>query len=200
MVQNKEYVFCRYEKYWIPLILSCSPDFETDLTWSPPLDVAWVWHVHMLAPHHYRLDLSESPLKRIINHQPKDPLSQVAINKRKQTAIKWSQLYPDVPFDIDLNNIVQTEEFVSSFSYNIVEASSRQKLFYYQVLHYLLLYFVMLLNHFTFQVSLPHFTDRTFLSAGISRYAKFLYLKQTNPDVFLVPCYDIDIVWHTHQV
>ena len=28
----------------------------------------------------------------------------------------------------------------------------------------------------------------------------YLYLKQQNQQQFLVPCYDIDLVWHTHQV
>ena len=28
----------------------------------------------------------------------------------------------------------------------------------------------------------------------------FLCLKAAHPDKFLVPCYDIDIAWHTHQV
>ena len=51
-----------------------------------------------------------------------------------------------------------------------------------------------------FQVSLPHYTTRTFLRAAITRYAQFLFLKLKNPDAFLVPCYDIDLVWHTHQV
>ena len=32
------------------------------------------------------------------------------------------------------------------------------------------------------------------------RYAQFLLLQQLYPDQFLVPCYDMDIVWHTHQV
>ena len=51
-----------------------------------------------------------------------------------------------------------------------------------------------------FQVSLPHYTTRTFLRTAITRYAKFLSLKLKNPDQFLVPCYDIDLVWHSHQV
>ena len=28
----------------------------------------------------------------------------------------------------------------------------------------------------------------------------YLYLKQQNQQQFLVPCYDIDLMWHTHQV
>ena len=32
------------------------------------------------------------------------------------------------------------------------------------------------------------------------RYKMYLALKQEHKDKFLVPCYDIDLVWHTHQV
>jgi hypothetical protein len=50
------------------------------------------------------------------------------------------------------------------------------------------------------QISLPHYTAPRFLSDAIDRYLNFLQLKQTYPDQFLTPCYDFDIVWHTHQV
>ena len=56
----------RYEKYWIPFIAANSPDFEHDKNFSPPLDVLWVWHVHMLAPQHYARDLQNSVLGRRI--------------------------------------------------------------------------------------------------------------------------------------
>ena len=28
----------------------------------------------------------------------------------------------------------------------------------------------------------------------------YLYLKRKNPKTFIVPCYDIDLIWHAHQV
>ena len=97
------------------------------------LDVHWVWHVHMLAPHHYHHDLLNTPLQRIINHQPLDPLSQEAKNKRNKTASVWRQLYPDEPFNIDVSAPTSHSEYSSSFTYDIITASSRQKVFYYQV-------------------------------------------------------------------
>jgi hypothetical protein len=39
-----------------------------------------------------------------------------------------------------------------------------------------------------------------FLVDAIDRYVNFLQLKQTYQDQFLTPCYDFDLVWHTHQV
>ena len=69
------------------------------------------------------------------------------------------------------------------------------------------------------QVSLPHFTSPKFLKDAICRYVNFLrersggaltvrraacaraiaVLKQTYPDLFLTPCYDFDLAWHTHM-
>jgi len=169
----------RYETYWIPFIHKTCPNYERDLEYLPPIDIHWVWHVHMLSPGCYHDDLCSSPLKRIINHQPVNPLSREAVDKRKKTAFQWELLFPGVPFDLDLD-IKYEENHVSKFWYDIISASSRQKSFFYQV-------------------SLPHYQERNFLSSSIKRYVKFLYLKQRHPDSFLVPCYDIDIVWHTHQ-
>ena len=55
-------------------------------------------------------------------------------------------------------------------------------------------------NRIKFQVSLPHYRRESFLQDSITRYRMYLYLKSKHPEKFLVPCYDIDIVWHTHQV
>ena len=124
----------RYEKYWIPFILSNSEDYETDLAFLPPLDIHWVWHVHMLAPLQYAQDLTKSPLRRIINHKPAELFGEAAIRKRKQTSAKWSNLFPEEPFEKDLETIIEDKnEFKSPFSYDILSAAARQKIFYYQV-------------------------------------------------------------------
>ena len=49
-------------------------------------------------------------------------------------------------------------------------------------------------------MSLDHFRDSEFLIDAITRYRMYLLLKKQNPDKFLVPCYDMDLIWHTHQV
>jgi len=40
--------------------------------------------------------------------------------------------------------------------------------------------------------------DRTFLRTALDRYKQFLYLKTKYPNDVLVPCYDIDLMWHSH--
>ena len=46
----KEKILCRYEKHWMPFLAEVSSSIETDLNFCPPIDIHWVWHVHMLAP------------------------------------------------------------------------------------------------------------------------------------------------------
>ena len=38
------------------------------------------------------------------------------------------------------------------------------------------------------------------LAAAAARYVKFLQLKRNNPDAFLVPTLDVDLIWHCHQL
>ncbi len=51
-----------------------------------------------------------------------------------------------------------------------------------------------------YQVSLPHYRGSGFLNEAVTRYKMYLVLKLMHKKVFLVPCYDIDLIWHTHQV
>ena len=51
-----KYALIRYEKYWMPFLAEKSSQMETDLKFAPPLDIHWVWHVHMLAPVQYSKD------------------------------------------------------------------------------------------------------------------------------------------------
>ena len=60
--------------------------------------------------------------------------------------------------------------------------------------------FVFRQGVFYYQVSLDHYRDEEFLYDAYLRYKMYLYLKKQNPEKFLVPCYDIDLIWHTHQV
>ena len=42
--------FRRYEMLWLPLVAA---NFKRSKELAAPLDIAWVWHVHMLAPESY---------------------------------------------------------------------------------------------------------------------------------------------------
>ena len=69
----------------------------------------------------------------------------------------------------------------SKITYDIKSAAVRQASFYYQV-------------------SLNHYRDEAFMRDAFKRYKMYLLLKKENKSTFLCPCYDIDLVWHTHQV
>lgn len=57
----------RYEKYWIPFLAEVSDNSGKDLDFAPPVDIHWVWHVHMLAPVQYRSDC-QATAGRILGH------------------------------------------------------------------------------------------------------------------------------------
>ncbi|KAL9981379.1 hypothetical protein ACROYT_G010077 [Oculina patagonica] len=150
---------------------------KTDL--AAPLDIAWVWHVHMLAPQNYEQDCNNI-VSMLVDHRLLTPHQrQVGLQRAKSV---WKKTYPYEPFEINVYEdpcLVQT--YSSRIKYNLEEACQRQFKFYYQV-------------------SLPHYRDSRFLKDAVDRYMTHLRLKKNNPDVFLVPCYDFDLIWHAHQL
>ena len=166
----------RYELCWLPLASQYLSDAQLA---APPLDVAWVWHAHMLAPQYYQKDCYNI-LSKVLDHSPLDRTQR----DRAQHAVEgiWRQTYPDEPFHVDLTKSPTTvTSYQSKIQYNLEEACSRQ-------------------FKFNYQVSLPHYRDELFLKRAFERYEHFLRLTRLHPDVFMVPCYDFDLIWHTHQL
>ncbi|KAL5007201.1 hypothetical protein ScPMuIL_016007 [Solemya velum] len=164
----------RYEEQWLPLAA-----IHKDVILSAPLDIAWVWHCHLLAPAAYENDCLR--LFGVVVQHSCDYIDD-SQEKRERAEHLWNKFYPNDPFEIPLEHdapVGNQSEFSSRLSYDIEAAAARQKLFYYQV-------------------SLPHFKDPNYLDLALGRYRKFLFLRQQNPGVFLVPCYGIDLMWHTH--
>ena len=50
------------------------------------------------------------------------------------------------------------------------------------------------------QVSLPHYKEPWFIARAVRRYRQFLYLKVLHRKTFIVPPYDLDLLWHLHMV
>lgn len=54
------------------------------------------------------------------------------------------------------------------------------------------------------QVSRSHVSNDVFLQEAVARYKGFLYLIKRNRERslkrFCVPTYDVDLIWHTHQL
>ena len=135
----------------------------------------------MLAPYYYERDC-QNLVGEVVDHKF---LSESAYLKSlKQTKTLWETKYPDHPFEVDIddeNFCNQDTNYQSKCKYDLEKAVERQRLFYYQV-------------------SLPHYKDDKFLAKAVTRYKKYLFLKKHNMGLFLVPCYDFDLVWHSHQL
>ena len=88
----------------------------------------------------------------------------------------WEKLYPEEPFEVDLTApVYDAPDFQSRIEYDIEAACARQRVFNYQV-------------------SLPYFSDMKFLTEAVERYKFHLNLKQQNPELCFVPCYDFDLI------
>ena len=165
----------RYELFWLPLLAQSSVTEDI----AAPLDIAWVWHVHMLSPIVYEKDCYEV-VSTLVDHKV-----LVGLQRTRGLATAknlWNKLYPSEPFELDLTTSVDKPlDFESRMKYDITAACGRQRVFYYQV-------------------SLPHYEDTFFLTRALERYKQQLVLKQENPELFFVPCYDFDLIWHAHQV
>ena len=170
----------RYEQCWLPLAAEYN-DYNKEAI-SPPLDIQWIWHCHMLAPYYYEKDCLNL-VNKVVDHKVlKDNAKAVAFERARKL---WNAKYKFEPFDMDLDSTNTATngclEFQSRCKYDLEIAISRQKMFFYQV-------------------SLPHYKDDKFLRTATTRYKKYLFLKKNNMDLFLVPCYDFDLVWHSHQL
>ena len=171
----------RYVQFWLPLAAEYNEE-----TLAAPLDIEWVWHCHMLSPTLYHTDLMKI-CGTIIRHKVSDKRNYEQALAFSETY--WKRKYPEQPFQVSFDTLVDITESGSQegevsrslgLQYDLEAAAGRQKAFYYQV-------------------SLPHYEDEKFLLGALKRYKKFLYLKQLTPNTFLVPCYDIDLMWHTHM-
>ncbi|KAK7492784.1 hypothetical protein BaRGS_00015922 [Batillaria attramentaria] len=137
----------RYEHLWLPLAAQ-----RPNEALVAPLDVEWVWHVHLLSPVTYQKDCLNI-VDTVVGHHVFS--SEERAGKVHRSRELWVSQYPHEPFDIDLNASVAVKESPhreTKLTYDIMAATLRQKSFIYQV------------------------------------------------NLFIVPCYDIDLIWHTHQL
>ena len=172
----------RYELFWLPLLAQYATRTEKwfiALNIAAPLDIAWVWHVHMLSPVSYQRDCNET-VATLVDH--KILVGEQRYEGLVKARALWEKLYPEEPFEVDLTApVCDAPDFQSRIEYDIEAACARQRVFNYQA-------------------SLPHFADKRFLTKAVERYKLHLYLKQQNPETFFVPCYDSDLIWHAHQL
>ncbi|CAF1443682.1 unnamed protein product, partial [Didymodactylos carnosus] len=172
--QARAYAIYRYEKFWLPFIFE-NQELDNIL---PPIDIHLVWHTHLLAPLIYATDC-EQVLGRLVNAK----IRQKNPQSLKYSEQLWLKKYQkSMPYNIDYTTVIPpVPTYTSKIKYNLHNAVERQVGFYYNV-------------------ALDHYKDEKFLNDALLRYKKFIYLKKINPQLFVVPMYDIDLIWHTHQL
>ena len=167
------YAIYRYETFWLPFL---AENIELDIV--PPLDILLVWHSHMLAPTTYANDC-ERLFGSILPYRIRRPTSQIIQFSEQLWAKKYRHT---MPYHLGYTtNIQVVPPYTSKIKYALNQAIERQADFYYNV-------------------SLGHYKDPIFLNEAIERYKKFIFLKRLNPQLCVVPVYDIDVIWRTHQL
>ena len=144
----------RYEMFWLPL---AAREGSASRLLAAPLDIAWVWYLHMLSPQDYEQDCMNI-VSQVVDHLPMDRYQR---GRGLQNArYLGEKTYPTEQFEVDLNYPTSfTQPYRLKIRYDIERASYCQSKFYYQV-------------------SLSHFTDNKFLASAVERYEHHLYLKK----------------------
>ena len=159
----------RYIIFWLPLKKKY-PDEKLE----PPVDILWVWVLHMLNPDAYRKDCIRIFGTIITNHCADDENERECMCDSAREL--WIQHY-DTPFEI--NQDIQDTHTTHTLSVDLEEEAICLRKFYYQV-------------------SLPHYKSVKFIQAATQRYEKLLLQTQAAP--FILSTYDIILVMHAHML
>ncbi|MFS7962039.1 putative Glycine-rich domain-containing protein [Helianthus anomalus] len=212
----------RYKYCWLPLLAKYTSRSKiSEWRLVVPLDCEWIWHCDRLNPvsclttnenlvhqyvkttkyqiyattficyHVYVRYMSDcKELFGIILDPCGVVISSVEGPCKKETEALWNAMYPEEPYELDFDDCFPNHtqnRLASSLStkYDLVSAVERQSSFYYQV-------------------SRSFMKDDIFLEGAVERYKGFLHMIRRNigtkSNKFCVPTYDIDLMWHTHQL
>ncbi|TKY56366.1 Glycine-rich domain-containing protein 1 [Spatholobus suberectus] len=179
----------RYKYCWLPLLAKHAESPVTEDPLVVPLDCEWIWHCHRLNPVRYKTDCMEL-YGRILGNS--NVVSSTQGTSKEESENLWETMYPSESYELDLNND-SMQDFAedsleakeSTTNYDLISAVKRQTTFFYQVF-------------------MPYWNEDTFLEGAVARYKGFLHLIKRNRERhinrFCVPTYDIDLIWHSHQV
>eukprot|EP01023_Acetabularia_acetabulum_P058649 TRINITY_DN6958_c0_g1_i1.p1 TRINITY_DN6958_c0_g1~~TRINITY_DN6958_c0_g1_i1.p1 ORF type:complete len:822 (-),score=120.16 TRINITY_DN6958_c0_g1_i1:282-2633(-) len=168
----------RYEKLWLPLMKSLK---DTPYSMMPaPIDIEWVWQLHMMSPIIYQQDCNKL-VGKLLDHKIWGKIPQ----KKNLKLVRqvWEQDYPDEHFELDLSStmLAPPPVYTSQLSCNLYKAAERMRVFAYQV-------------------SLPHFKNKEFLKQAFQRYGVHLHLKAKFKKDLIVPPYDVHLMWKIHML
>ena len=149
-----------------------------------PLDAAWLWHCHRLAPLDYAADCT-ALFGRVLDVPAGsqafafEPWAQPGCTEAVQathTAAAFARMFPAEPFHLVPPPAEGAEVAVPpALACDLLAAAARQK-------------------NFLWQVSGPQYGNAAFLADAVRRYAQLLCLMGQLPQAFLVPTYDMDLL------
>jgi hypothetical protein len=193
----------RYSELWLPFIAKY-PTHQL----IPPGDVAWLWHCHRLAPYKYLSYVrdkfcikgnnlsSSSPVFFLDPSNPFEFQVQgyqhiIGFNEGSSLIVQewycdatielFQKMYPNENFFLDDDCALQSSSGTSKLGgFDVAESCERQATFLWQV-------------------SQSKFSLDEFLHDGKRNYEKFARLAGSpNKPTYIVPTYQIDLMWHTH--
>jgi len=175
---------CALRRYDACLALMAARD-GTDAPFVPPLDCAWLWHCHKLNPRAYAADCQARFGRLVDATGDAFAFSSVgAVDEASEAA--WRAAYPGVPFLLDLAAPSAGLELLPAWlaaapplRSSVAACAARQ-------------------SDFLWSVSGEAYGHPAFLSDGVRRYRQMLQLMALHPRGFIVPAYDMDLVWHSH--
>ncbi|OAE30292.1 hypothetical protein AXG93_3964s1050 [Marchantia polymorpha subsp. ruderalis] len=189
----------RYYNFWMPLAAECfqrgkRANWEGSKALLPSFDVQWVWHCHRLNPMAYRKYCSTVFHEVIDFPMLSDAESEASARDRCRKL--WIKRYPKEPFDI----LPQIRKLATGQVYPIDEQSDDNNE-EDEAEENQLVSAIARQSSFYFQVSQPYMWDERFLRAALQRYKCFLHiLRKSEGKILCVPTYDIDLMWHSHQL
>jgi hypothetical protein len=150
---------------------------------APPLDIAWMWHVHCLSPVDYfkRSNICfEKPADRT-----QDPF-QTGNRNAKNTQRIWKSVTKE-KFVLKISSKDKKKKATTNVREEDREFISKLKQGAKSQLEY--------------QIDRPEFHDPAVIKEAEIRYWKFMNLIASTKSAtfFAVPTYDIDFIWHTHM-
>ena len=200
-LESLEHSLYRYVSLWLPLLKEESDSGDLLV---PPVDVAFFWHAHRLAPRWYLHSCCSLFDKSVDKSTHDDRLNILKTFERpesfltfstdandadcnvRSSALKtkriWEKRYESEPYWIENNQgpISKERRMKKVHGYDLISSVKSQRLFLWQV-------------------SRNCFSDTAFLTEATKDYVKFLKLISRASNKFTVPRYDIDLIWHTHM-
>lgn len=163
----------RYERFWLPLV----SDAKRQSNLEAPKDIRWIWHLHMLLVGHYT-KYCKTRFGRVIPHVLHTSPSDTKAAQKTSEEL-WRVTYSDEPFELDVQRSSKQSTLPSAQLGELMDLALQQDNFFYQV-------------------ALPHYRDKQFLSTAVDRYRKFLHAQNFCAGSCRDTPHDIKLMWRVH--